>query len=687
MITLIEFCEKILFSDNLMSKLEDADKIDFKVCSTLKSIPGLPSRPAELAFSNDKTVKLPSIKDLEDKRQRGILLHFFLNHELLALELMALMLLRFPDAPESFKRGLVKTIKDEQMHAKSYVELMQNFGVEVGDVPINKFFWDALSRSENLKKFVAGMSLTFEQANLDFSLFYKDAFETVGDFQTASVLQEVYDDELAHVCHGLSWFRRWKSKGLSDWQEYAQILDIPLSPSRGKGPLFDLEGRQKAGFDREFIDNMKVTSQSRGRSPDVFIFHGFAEVSITKGKAFNFPRWGEQLERDLSLLPLIFCRQDDLLLTWEHVSVEHLQKLQNMGLTLPEVSHCEFYKPVKALAKRHAGSLQPWGWSPYIDQTLQALVNQNDRLTGWDSSFKELFTKVFAVKLSKDFQKEGLHSWFTDSDFETDLCKTCHEVTESVSKFFKDGWKSVVVKAPFGASGRNMFRIFDGQISKEQISQVTAFFNDFDVLLVEPWVERVLDFSLHFDLSESVRYKGVTRMVNDERGQYNASFFGAPFRGLDEGLLKTLHSSSPKGINGYGEFFAQALSKKLCREKYKGPIGIDCLIFKNRVGELKVRPLVEMNFRYTMGRVALGFESYLKPGRMGMLKIISLKSKNQAYMKNRVEKLSHETITLTDKGLWDNGVFLLNEQNKKLNFPILITIGRNEKECNEFIEL
>ena len=69
------------------------------------------------------------------------------------------------------------------------------------------------------------MSLTFEQANLDFSLFYKEAFEQAGDIETAKVLNEVYEDEISHVSNGLKWFKKWKSKDLSDWQAYVEALN------------------------------------------------------------------------------------------------------------------------------------------------------------------------------------------------------------------------------------------------------------------------------------------------------------------------------------------------------------------------------------------------------------------------------------------------------------------------------
>ena len=112
--TLTEYCTGILMGPSLAEKLS-IEEIDFSaVTPGLNALPDLPGRPPELQFNSRKSVTLPSISDLEDERQRGILLHFFLNHELLALELMALMLLRYPEAPVSFQRGLVKTMKDAE---------------------------------------------------------------------------------------------------------------------------------------------------------------------------------------------------------------------------------------------------------------------------------------------------------------------------------------------------------------------------------------------------------------------------------------------------------------------------------------------------------------------------------------------------------------------------------------------
>ena len=91
------------------------------------------SRPDHLKLRDDGVrADHPSRAKLIDEKERGRLLHFFANHELLATELMALALLKFPDAPASFRRGLLATLREEQIHTKLYIHRMKQCGVDFG---------------------------------------------------------------------------------------------------------------------------------------------------------------------------------------------------------------------------------------------------------------------------------------------------------------------------------------------------------------------------------------------------------------------------------------------------------------------------------------------------------------------------------------------------------------------------
>src|SRR4029077_16237708 len=113
--------------------------------------PKVPGRPAGLHFKPQVSGKtdFPGVHLLEREQERGRLLHFFANHELLATELMALALLRFPEAPTAFRRGLYQTLKDEQAHTHLYLQRMRECGTHFGDLPVSGYFWRSVASMES----------------------------------------------------------------------------------------------------------------------------------------------------------------------------------------------------------------------------------------------------------------------------------------------------------------------------------------------------------------------------------------------------------------------------------------------------------------------------------------------------------------------------------------------------------
>ena len=115
MTTVQDFAEQLLSGHTLMDKLTKPIDLDYQSQTRAVSLPSLPSRPTHLQFSEERQ---PFPKSFADDRSRAQALHFFANHELLAIELMALCLLKFPDAPVPFQKGLVHTITEEQEHLR-----------------------------------------------------------------------------------------------------------------------------------------------------------------------------------------------------------------------------------------------------------------------------------------------------------------------------------------------------------------------------------------------------------------------------------------------------------------------------------------------------------------------------------------------------------------------------------------
>src|SRR5450755_959866 len=190
-----EFAERVLFATTLDEKLICPDQFTDERPGAAIIAPAAPGRPTALQFkphgTGDKS-EFPGLHQLEQKSERGKLLHFFANHELLATELMALVLLRFPEAPAAFRKGVLQTLKDEQGHTQLYLQRMKACGVHFGELPVSGYFWRSVSVMENPMDYVSSLCLTFEQANLDFARHFAHGFARVGDDATAQLLEKIY---------------------------------------------------------------------------------------------------------------------------------------------------------------------------------------------------------------------------------------------------------------------------------------------------------------------------------------------------------------------------------------------------------------------------------------------------------------------------------------------------------------
>lgn len=214
-----------------------------------------PGRSQKFQFS-DKKVKIPRLEHLNLVSNRGLSLHHFANHELMAIELFAWALLAFPDAPRSVRNGFLKTIEEEQTHLKLYLNRMRDFGVDFGDIPLNYIFWKQQGQFKSLESFAAVMSISFEGANLDYAQVYAQVFSCFGDHLTSDIMLTVFEDEVKHVKRGLRAFEHSVPENVSHWDHYLSLIQFPFTPRRAKGYLYLPDTRLLAGMDKSFIQSL-----------------------------------------------------------------------------------------------------------------------------------------------------------------------------------------------------------------------------------------------------------------------------------------------------------------------------------------------------------------------------------------------------------------------------------------------
>ena len=200
---------------------------------------------------------MPRPGAFRDPHKRGVAHHIMANHELQALEVMAWTLIAFPEAPAEFRRGMVDVMADEQRHTRMHIERAARLGLRFGELPVNCYIWKKAMAFTSVLDYVAGLPLVFEGRNLDHTLEFAEAFSAAGDERSASTMRVIHRDEIAHVAFGVTWLRRLKPPGQSEWDAFESHLHWPLRPGKARGDAFQREARIAAGFSLDFIDRLE----------------------------------------------------------------------------------------------------------------------------------------------------------------------------------------------------------------------------------------------------------------------------------------------------------------------------------------------------------------------------------------------------------------------------------------------
>jgi hypothetical protein len=163
------------------------------------------------------------------------------------------------------------------------------------------------------------------------------------------------------------------------------------------------------------------------------------------------------------------------------------------------------------------------------------------------------------------------------------------------------GW---VIKANFGMSARERILGRGGQPRAQDLEWARRRLERGESIFFEPWVEAIAEFGCQFSLPPTgrPRLEGVTGLLTDAQGTYRGSRL-FPAGG---GTGRDLHAAGVLEI-------VERAAQRIQQAGYFGPLGIDVMQYRTPTGEIRWRPLQDINARWTMGRVALGWRRMLAP--------------------------------------------------------------------------
>ena len=334
-------------------------------------------------------------------------------------------------------------------------------------------------------------------------------------------------------------------------------------------------------------------------SKNLYLFAPENDMALAFGGRYYTPTPAAQgIAYDLSLLPLWYAHTSNAMV-WspQKIEPEMQEKLDAMEVTATAVD-----KPPHDTTTCH-----PWGWSAYITDrftrngiTPHILPNQDEieqmRTLSGRATSRTIMQELH--RLLPQYQlpplPEILH---TDADVE-------RYVTSQPTS---------MLKAPWSSSGRGVWRV-NGIYDKMTSRSAGGIIRKQGYIMGEEWQDKVCDFAMEF-YSDGItsRFAGYSLFTTDERGAYQGNLLAS-----DSEIESTLSQYiSPTTLHDV-RCALESITGTLIVPHYKGYLGIDMIIYRNREGKMQIHPCIELNMRMSMGMVArIIADRYLAPTSRG----------------------------------------------------------------------
>jgi uncharacterized ferritin-like protein (DUF455 family) len=560
-------CLRILGSGELAGKLAPLEEGGDE---TLRTAPPpvhctRPARSAALAMGGG-AARLPGPEAMADAAARATALARFAHHELQAVELFAAAILRWPELPPGLRRAFAGVLADEQRHARAYLARLEALGARFEDfAPHSDYFWKhapALLGGAP-PAFLAGMGLTFEQANLDFSRLYGEAFAAAGDAESAAVCARVHADEIRHVALAVRALRELGAPGADDTQRFEAAVPFPLSAARAKGRRFDAGARRAAGLDEKFIAHVRQarSPQERRRARSDACWR-IANLGAEEGAAALRARnasWPRALAALWSAL-------------WEE---------PRAFAWLPEAGAAAWWNDAAAEASARDAGRRLFGAPP--------------------GAVRAVHDKAFACRaaLAANLVPDALRDLITVLEpAALSAPGAARDIEKRVDAWPAWARRSFVLKPRFGTSGRG--RASGGAGREPRWHGALGRLAERGGALLEPWLERTWDASVQLFVSEC----GEVQLLGSLAQIVTPAGVARGHRGVLDAEGRV---SSGLPADAALRQAALRVARAAAAAGYWGPCGVDSFAFRDpESGEEIVRPVVELNARFTMGIVAIG---------------------------------------------------------------------------------
>jgi hypothetical protein len=333
------------------------------------------------------------------------------------------------------------------------------------------------------------------------------------------------------------------------------------------------------------------------------------EHQLTGGGKYQPNAQLKRINQELVWTWLCLVKNGDSILTENLPEPSFLDLLQQQGITVPNF--------VQSVDEAVFNEIIPWGWSEQIE-----LLDQSDSSHPSIEAVRIINSRSYSHQIEEEWHV-GLKGSIQFENLET---------MENHLKHQNDQSGSWIIKSEFAMSGRERITGDGSEFNDSQINWINKRIRSGQKLFFEPRVHPVKEAGIQFTIPQhgNIILEGVVPLLSTSNGGYQGSLISHSNEN---------HAEWKKAIE-----WGFQVAQKIQKEGYWGPLGIDAMIYENNNQEQFLRPVQDINGRWTMGRCALEFRKFLNEGEEGILFHLARKKTEDNQFHKRFERLSESLI-------------------------------------------
>lgn len=335
------------------------------------------------------------------------------------------------------------------------------------------------------------------------------------------------------------------------------------------------------------------------------------DIALAKNcRRFTAPRQAALLATHGAPLMWWMGTPDDFVLIPQHLSPEETERLAEWENDM--ISRFGAGPAfVDSLAGLSPDVLLPWGWSTYVEQALLNRGLESNLLNRGMGNADEL--RMLSHRRSATVINERLGDAVDFSRYGVAAPRGASEAksVEDVVGFAREHG-GFYIKSPWSSSGRGVVASgsapFD--VLLERCSGIIATQGS---VMLEPAYDKDSDFAMLFssDGEGRVTFHGLSWFATAGNA-YTGNLLIS-----DAEILEKIAAKLPVPLIEDVKVALESVLSELVGSSYRGFLGIDMMIVRERDGKFGLVPCVEMNLRMTMGVVAHHLRSRLGDGFAG----------------------------------------------------------------------